>query len=752
MTSSHQQSLADAGLKNRPPMLEKGNTRPTNQTNAPRTKTQTEVDLTDDEKKRFEAYIDAMNMILLGIPNDIYNSIDACQTAKATWNRIKRLMQGTELSQQERDSRLMNEFDKFSAKPGESLEYGTKRFLRLMNNMERNKVLPNKIAINTKILNSLQFKWTARNHDPLALVANTYASPSYSRFPQSYYVTHPPSVHDFDDDYQGEVKDIQSKNVGMLGMVTGRIIGNHGSNVGNGFGQKNVGNANNVQRIPRTTANSGKTSTIQCYNCNEKGATAVIVSDVAKLMIMALEDYGYQIKRGIRDDFKKCLGITLLMSNAKVVLRRDKDFRRIGVESDLVALPLKKARFRMIHNDSDAEPTYDSDFVIEVKGRQVEHAYYAHDQKLDAFESLITNVQIEVENQRMVNKEMKRKNALITKELETYKERHLTDGTLSCYKARLMAMANDSTQLSSIDVDETFSPVVKPATIRTILSLATSRHWPISLYDLKQAHRAWFQRFAVYITRIGFTHNRCDSSLFIYRQGPDTACLLLYVDDIVLTASSEVLLQHMIGLLHQEFSMMDLGLLNYFMGIFVVRDSPGMFLSQHKYVVEILERAHMVHCNPSRTPVDTKSKLDADGDSVSDPILHRSLVGALQYLTFTRPDFSYAVQHVCLSMHDPRDPHFLALKRILRYVRGTVDHGVVYLSSNLVQHQRTKHIEIDIHFVRDLVAASQVRVLHVPSRYQYTNIFTKGLPSALFEEFRTSLRVWCPPAQTAGEC
>ncbi|GKE84734.1 ribonuclease H-like domain-containing protein [Tanacetum coccineum] len=78
--------------------------------------------------------------------------------------------------------------------------------------------------------------------------------------------------------------------------------------------------------------------------------------------------------------------------------------------------------------------------------------------------------------------------------------------------------------------------------------------------------------------------------------------------------------------------------------------------------------------------------------------------------------------------------------------------SVVYLSSNPVQYQRTKHIEIDIHFVRDLVAAGQVQVLHVPSRYQYVNIFTKGFPLALFEEFRTSLSVWCPPAPTTREC
>ncbi|GKB86999.1 ribonuclease H-like domain-containing protein [Tanacetum coccineum] len=169
-------------------------------------------------------------------------------------------------------------------------------------------------------------------------------------------------------------------------------------------------------------------------------------------------------------------------------------------------------------------------------------------------------------------------------------------------------------------------------------------------------------------------------------------------------------------------------------------------------------------------------------------------------------------------MHDPREPHFASLKRILWYVRGTLVYGLqlfsssttnlvaysdadwagcpttrrstsgycvflettyslgplsvsrhflvpvqrlsivvlpmlaVYLSCNPFQHQRTKHIEIHIHFVRDLVAAGQVRVLHVPSRYQFADIFTKGLPSALFEEFRSSLSVRCPPAPTAGEC
>ncbi|GJZ24749.1 ribonuclease H-like domain-containing protein [Tanacetum coccineum] len=124
-----------------------------------------------------------------------------------------------------------------------------------------------------------------------------------------------------------------------------------------------------------------------------------------------------------------------------------------------------------------------------------------------------------------------------------------------------------------------------------------------SLYGLKQAPRAWFQRFTAYAARVGFLHSRCDSSLFIYRQGSDTAYLLVYVDDIVLTASSTALLQRIIASLHAEFSMTDLGSLNYFLGVSVTRNTSGMFLSQQKYATDVLERAGMLTCNPCRTPV-----------------------------------------------------------------------------------------------------------------------------------------------------
>ncbi|GJW05540.1 ribonuclease H-like domain-containing protein [Tanacetum coccineum] len=239
-----------------------------------------------------------------------------------------------------------------------------------------------------------------------------------------------------------------------------------------------------------------------------------------------------------------------------------------------------------------------------------------------------------------------------------FRRKYLADGTLSRYKARLVA--NGSTKLEGVDVDETFSPVVKPGSIRTVLSLAASRHWSIHQLDVKNA----------FLHAVSLWAKTGPPSLV--SAGTDTAYLLLYVDDIVLTASSEGLLQRIISSLHQEFAMTDLGALNYFLGISVMRDSSGLFLSQKKYVVEILEKAHMVKGNPSWTHVDAESKLGVDGDPVSDLTLYRSLAGSLQYLTFTRPGLSYAVQQVCLHMHDPREPHFSALKRILRYVQGTL--------------------------------------------------------------------------------
>lgn len=196
-----------------------------------------------------------------------------------------------------------------------------------------------------------------------------------------------------------------------------------------------------------------------------------------------------------------------------------------------------------------------------------------------------------------------------------------------------------------------------------------------SLYGVKQAPRAWYSRFASFLLSLGFVEAKSDTSLFIYHHSADnTVYLLLYVDDIMLTASSDALLRWTIRSLQSEFSMKDLGSLHHFLGISVTRQSFGLYLSQRQYCLEILEHAGMTDCKPCSTPVDTNAKLSAIvGAPVADPTDYRSLVGALQYLSFTRPGISYAVQQICLHMHDPHEPHLAALKRILRYVHGTID-------------------------------------------------------------------------------
>jgi hypothetical protein len=124
------------------------------------------------------------------------------------------------------------------------------------------------------------------------------------------------------------------------------------------------------------------------------------------------------------------------------------------------------------------------------------------------------------------------------------------------------------------------------------------------LYGLKQAPRAWYSRFTTYLLSLGFVEAIADTSLFIFRRGADTVYLLLYVDDIILTASSMALLRRTISALQREFTMKDLGPLHHFLGVTVERRPDGMFLHQRTYMLDIIKRAAMADCKPCTTPID----------------------------------------------------------------------------------------------------------------------------------------------------
>lgn len=172
--------------------------------------------------------------------------------------------------------------------------------------------------------------------------------------------------------------------------------------------------------------------------------------------------------------------------------------------------------------------------------------------------------------------------------------------------------------------------------------------------------------------------------------------LLLYVDDIILTASSTSLLTSLVKSLAKEFSISDLGDLHHFLGITVYRTTPRLFLSQEQYALEIMDGANMLNCHSISTPIDTSSKHSmSSGTPYSDPSKYRSLARALQYLTPTRPDITYVVQQICLFMDAPLDTHFQLIKRVLHL---SMSHGTIHFGLQLhctSQHELISYRDAD---------------------------------------------------------
>ncbi|KAI3694503.1 hypothetical protein L1987_77469 [Smallanthus sonchifolius] len=200
-----------------------------------------------------------------------------------------------------------------------------------------------------------------------------------------------------------------------------------------------------------------------------------------------------------------------------------------------------------------------------------------------------------------------------------YKLKRDQSGAIKRYKARLVAKGFN--QQPGIDYTETFSPVVKSATIRVVLSLAVTRHWPLRQLD---APRAWFQRLSQALLQLGFTGSKTDPSLFIYSANGTLLYMLVYVDDIILTGNNTTAIDRVVQCLSQSFAVQDMGPLSYFLGIEVAHKGENIVLSQRKYIHDLLSRNKLSNSKPVPSLCTSTAKL-ALGDSAlfEDPVKYR---------------------------------------------------------------------------------------------------------------------------------
>ncbi|GKD16384.1 putative RNA-directed DNA polymerase, partial [Tanacetum coccineum] len=223
-----------------------------------------------------------------------------------------------------------------------------------------------------------------------------------------------------------------------------------------------------------------------------------------------------------------------------------------------------------------------------------------------------------------------------------YKIKYKPNGVVERFKSRLVAKG--FTQMEGVDYNDTFAPVAKLVTVRTLLALLNK-----SLYGLKQTSRNWYQKFTSSLLELGFKQCKADYSLFIFKKDACFVAALIYVDDVIMVGNEVKKIQHTKEELDKCFSNKNLGVLKYFLGIEVARTPEGLVLSQRKYIMDILKDCGFQGGRPSR----------------------------LLYLQATRPDIAYFVNVLSQFVADPRHSHIDAAHQVLRYLKGTAGQGIL---------------------------------------------------------------------------
>ncbi|CAM8877197.1 unnamed protein product [Rhodiola kirilowii] len=374
------------------------------------------------------------------------------------------------------------------------------------------------------------------------------------------------------------------------------------------------------------------------------------------------------------------------------------------------------------------------------------------------------------------------------------------DGSVAHLKARLVAKGYSQTY--GIDYFDTFSPVAKLTSIRLLISLAASHHWPLyqldimnaflhgdlqepiymeqlpgfvaqgesakvcylhkSLYGLKQSPRAWFSTFTAAVEKFGMQKSKSDHSVFYKQSGNGIVLLVVYVDDIVITGSNSGDIDSLKGFLQTQFNTKDLGRLRYFLGVEVSRSKRCIFLSQRKYVLDLLSETGKIRAKPCSTPMIPYLQLTKSGELFDDPERYRRLFEQiLGYLkgspgrglvygshgheniecfsdadwagskedrrSTSESEYRAMATSTCEIVWIHQFLTEIGLKVSIPAKLWCDNQVALHISSNPVFHERTKHIEIDCHFVHEKVQLGLIATGYMKTKDQLGDLFTKAL-------------------------
>ncbi|GJS82598.1 retrovirus-related pol polyprotein from transposon TNT 1-94 [Tanacetum coccineum] len=825
------------------------------------TTVETVMNMTPENRAHFESEKEAIHLILTGIGDEIYSTVDACQTAQEMWEAIERLQQGESLNIQDVKTNLFWEFGQFTSHDGETIESYYTRFYKMMNEMIRNNLTVATMQVNVQFLQQLQPEWSrfvtivkqqhkldevsyhklfdilkqyqkevnelraermAKNANPLAL-AKEIAKP----------IT-PPS------DQPSEKTVIQNKLQKDKDMQ--KNYGSHDAKYFKKLSKPNQQpNPQNILKLQKQVYGYyAKEFGHYAKECRKPKRVKDSTYHKEKMLLCKQAEKGVQLQAEqsdwLADRMKRLMNKSLSTFITWQRIRMETDDSNVTPDSpDMCDNDIQDDQ-----NDVEFSNMYDM-LLQECVSKDVMCSYLQSSSDLDEITELQCLYLHKVrECDCLAQKLSEQTEFRSSGKTPTNRDNRGTDliqfhstETTSSAPICLMAKASPTQawlwhrRLSHLNFDyinllskkdvgislqklsksrinnvpsvknifESFAPVARLEAVRIFVAYAAHKSFPIyqmdvktaflngplkeevyvaqpdgfvdpdhpdkvyrlrkALYGLKQAPRAWYDELSKFLISKGFTKGIIDPTLFTIKYGEDILLVQIYVDDIIFGSTNPKFSKRFEKLMHGRFEMSLMGEMKFFLGLQIHQSPRGIFINQAKYTLEILKKHGMEKGQSIGTPMATKPKLDADlsGEPV-DQTDYRSKIGSLMYLTSSRPDIVQAVCYCARYQARPTEKHLKEVKRIFRYLRGTINMGlctsggIQFLGDKLVSWMSKKQdctamSSAEAEYVA--LSASCAQVMWMRTQLQDYGFNYNKIP--LYCDSQSAIAISCNPVQ-----